>query len=406
MLGIDLPAHPTWENVQAGSEAVWQSLDGRPIESLIDLLLMVDPELQADMQVLSALATAAFIPDIRLWCLAMSRVVKIGIEHGTSEASVHSYGDWGAALGHIFHRFDDADHFTKLACDLVEKHGFIACSAKVHHAKGCIALFTQPISVALDCMKTVIRTGTETGDLTFACLGQLQCVTALLLRNDPLDMVWRESETALRFVCEAKIYSDFTDMIECQRRFIATMQGRTLNFSTFNDAKFDETTYEAQLTGKQMRMICWYWILKLKARFLSGDYPDALAAGDKAQSLLAASAAHIQLLDYFYYFALAMAACYENVSADQQQAWRELLATHVEQLREWAEINPTTFADKHALVSAEIACLERRDSDAMRLYEQAISLARENSFIQNEALAHEIAARFYAERGAESVARA
>jgi formate hydrogenlyase transcriptional activator len=101
-----------------------------------------------------------------------------------------------------------------------------------------------------------------------------------------------------------------------------------------------------------------------------------------------------------------MAGCLENVSADQQQAWRELLATHVEQLREWAEINPTTFADKHALVSAEISRLERRDSDAMRLYEQAINLARENGFIQNEALAHEIAARFYAERGAESVARA
>ena len=98
--------------------------------------------------------------------------------------------------------------------------------------------------------------------------------------------------------------------------------------------------------------------------------------------------------------------CYEKVSADQQQAWHDLLATHVEQLRAWTEINPSTFADKHALVSAEIARLERRDSDAMRLYEQAINLARENGFVQNEALAHELAARFYAERGVETVAQA
>ena len=33
-------------------------------------------------------------------------------------------------------------------------------------------------------------------------------------------------------------------------------------------------------------MICWYWILKLKARFLSGDYAEALAAADKAKALL------------------------------------------------------------------------------------------------------------------------
>ena len=40
----------------------------------------------------------------------------------------------------------------------------------------------------------------------------------------------------------------------------------------------------------------------------------------------------------------------------------------------------------------------------MRLYEQAINSAREHGFVQNEGVAHEVAARFYAERGVESVA--
>ena len=48
LFGIDLPAHPTWEQVQAEYESVWQPLDGRPIESLIDLPLMTDPELRGD----------------------------------------------------------------------------------------------------------------------------------------------------------------------------------------------------------------------------------------------------------------------------------------------------------------------------------------------------------------------
>src|SRR6202007_2653342 len=39
LFGIDLPAHPTWEQVQAEYETVWQTLNGRPIESLIDLPL-------------------------------------------------------------------------------------------------------------------------------------------------------------------------------------------------------------------------------------------------------------------------------------------------------------------------------------------------------------------------------
>ena len=47
LFGIDLPEHPTWEQVHAEYESIWQTLNGRPVESLIDLPLMTDPEMQA-----------------------------------------------------------------------------------------------------------------------------------------------------------------------------------------------------------------------------------------------------------------------------------------------------------------------------------------------------------------------
>ena len=167
-------------------------------------------------------------------------------------------------------------------------------------------------------MRAAFRTAIETGDLTYACYSMDQSVTDLLLRNDPLDAVWRESEMSLDFVRKAR-FRDVADVIVSQQRFIATMQGRTATFSTFSDAQFDEAAFEAQLTGDRMpTMVCFYWILKLKARFLSGDYAEALAAADKAKALLWAAAGHIQLLDYFYYTALTVAALYENASADEQ----------------------------------------------------------------------------------------
>jgi PAS domain S-box-containing protein len=328
------------------------------------------------------------------------------LQHGTSGASSQGYGYWGSMLGPVFHRYRDAHRFAKLACDLVEKHGFIAYRAKVYLAMGAVAVWTQPLATAIDFMRTTVRAAIETGDLTFGCFGMFQSVTGLLLRNDPLDAVWRESELALDFARQAK-YDDSVDIVVSQQRFIATMQGRTATFSTFSDAQFDEATFEAELTGDRMPlMTCWYWILKLKARFLSGDHAEALAAAGKAKALLSATTALIQRLDYFYYTALTVAACYENASAEQQQGWRELLTAHQEQLREWAETYPPTFADKHALVLAEIARLENRDADAMRLYEQAIQSAREHGFVQNEGVAHELAAGFYLGRGSTTAARA
>ena len=87
LFDIDLPAHPSWEQVHAEYETVWQILDGRPVESLIDLPLMTNPDPQAAMQVLKVLGNAAYCTDFHLWCLVSCRMAKVGMQHGICDAS-------------------------------------------------------------------------------------------------------------------------------------------------------------------------------------------------------------------------------------------------------------------------------------------------------------------------------
>src|SRR5262249_58089080 len=98
--------------------------------------------------------------------------------------------------------------------------------------------------------------------------------------------------------------------------------------------------------------------------------------------------------------------CCDSAAADQRQQHVEALAAHHRQLAVWAEHGPENFENRAALVGAEIARLEGRELDAMRLYERAIHSARANGFVHHEALAHELAARFYAARGFETIAQA
>jgi predicted ATPase/signal transduction histidine kinase/CheY-like chemotaxis protein/GAF domain-containing protein/HPt (histidine-containing phosphotransfer) domain-containing protein len=419
LFGIDLPAHPTSEQARAEYETIWQTLDGRPIESLIELPIMTDPELLAAMQVLSDIIPVSLTTDSHLFCLLLCRMVNVSVQHGMSGASANGYAHLGLFLGPTFHCYREGYRFAKLACDLVQKHGFIDCKAKVYLATGVVGLWTEPIEIAIDFTRIAFRSAIETGDLTFACYSLHLSVTSLVLRNDSLEAVWRESQRCLDIVRKAR-FGDMADAIVIQQRFIANMQGRTATFSSFSDADFDEATFEAKLTGERLTaMVCHHWIVKLKARFLSGDYAEALVALGNAKPLLWSAAGQIdggaypeglkgdaiQLLDYFYYAALTVAAFYENASADEHNGWRDLLTAHREQLREWAENYPPTFADKHLLVSAEIARLEGRDLDAMRLYEQAIQSAREHGFVQNEGLAQELASRFYVARSFEKIAQ-
>jgi PAS domain S-box-containing protein len=398
--------HPAREEVQADYEMVWRNLNGQSVESLIDLPLMTDPEMHAAMRVLAALTGSSLYTDINLYHLHFCEMVNLSLRYGISDASTFGYAGFGAILCVPFQRYIEGYRFGKLACDLVEKHGFAAYKAKVYLSMQMAALWTQPIEFGIDLIRAAFRAGSESGDLSFACYSCLHLVTDLLTQGAHLDDAWRESEACLDFVRRGK-YLDAVDGIISQQQLIRNLRGQTTTFSTFGDQTFDERSFESRLTEDRMTsMVSRYWILKVQARFMSGDYLTALAAAEKAREVHWSSEAFFQSLDHHYYAALTVAALYENGSASEQRRWRELLAVHREQLRQWADSYPPTFADKHTLVLAEIARLEGRDAVAMRLYEQAIRSARDNGIVQNEGIAHEVAARFYAARGFETFADA
>jgi len=403
LFGIDISPHPTSTEVQAEYENVSRHLGERRISDLIDLPLASDPEMQAVMGILSVLYAPAIFTDVNLTCLYLSKMVDLTLDYGTTEAAAVGYVWFGVLLGPVFHRYREGYEFCKLACDLVERHAFTAYRAKTYFAMEIGALWTQPVSAALRHLDTTFRAAIETGDLSVACYSRNHVITDMLLRGDPLAAVWQETERALEFDRKSG-FRDVIDVIISQQRFIANMRGLSNDFSSFSGVAFDEAAFEAALTeGRMSTMVCWYWILKMQARFISGDYEAAYAASLNAKQLLWASVGHIQLIDYYYYSALTAAALLnEKASPMRRTALRELLTAHVEQLREWAENGSPTFADKYALVAAEAARVDGRNLQAMQFYDDAVRLAHENHFPQNEGIAGELAGRFCLGLGLES----
>src|SRR5262249_35477542 len=150
------------------------------------------------------------------------------------------------------------------------------------------------------------------------------------------------------------------------------------------------------------------WIRKLQARFFAGDYVSAIDAADKVETWYATSASlslfMLEKEEYYFYAALSRAAWCEPMGPDPYAKHCAALGRHERQLRAWAAICPPNFEDRATLVGAEIARIEGRTLEAMDLYERAIVSARANGFVHNEALAYELAARFYAARGLNEVA--
>jgi PAS domain S-box-containing protein len=405
LFGIRIPPHPNLEQVHVEHERLWQNLGERPIESLVDLPLMADPEMQVVMRMLSELcapAASASFADNNLFYLLVCHMAIASLNYGLTDASVHAYADLALILGPAFNRYHEGYRFAKLARSLFDKYG--PNEAKSYVCMEQVSLWTQPITTAIEFIRLAFRTCINNHDLTYACFCCNHLVTDLLLQGVNLEEVWRESQKGLEFVLKVRLH-DTADVIVSQQRFILNMRGETATFSSFSNAQFEEKKFEAQLTDDRMpHLVCYYWILKLQARFISGDFDVAIDAAQKAKPLLWSAEFLIESVNYYFYSALTIAATYETTGSRMQSAGLEVLKQSLELLGEWSRSCPETFLDKYTLVSAEVARIEHRDLDAMRLYEEAIRTARENGFVQDEGIANELAAQFCFQRGLERFA--
>src|SRR6202166_1190717 len=265
--------------------------------------------------------------------------------------------------------------------------------------------WTKHIQAGRVLVRRAFDTANKIGDLTFAAYSCNNLNTNLLAAGDPLGDVQREAENGLEFARRAR-FGIVIDIITSQLGLIRTLRGGTPEFGSFNDGEVDEQRFEHHLQNDPRLALpeCWYWIRKLQARVYSADYVSAIKAASKAQALLWTSTSFFELAEYHFYGALARAPHYDETSADERSRHLEALSAHHKQLNVWAENCPENFANRAALVAAEIARIEGRDLDAMRFYEEAIRSARANDFVHNEALANELAGRFYAVGGFQKIA--
>ena len=403
-LGIEWSPHPTEEEARREYERIWSTLGDRPIEALVDLPLMSDPPSLATLDVLARLAAPAFYTGPNLGCLVICRMVNLSLERGNADASSYAYASLGAIAGPGFGDYETGYRFGRLGYELVERRGLKRFDARTCMTFGGVVLpWKQPVRAGRELLRRAIEAANQSGDLNYAAYSCTQLNTNLLAAGDPLEQVQGEAERAF---AQKIRFGAAIDQISPQLALVRTLRGLTPTFGCFDDANIDELRIERRFKDNPDLAVveCWYWIRKLQARFFAGDFGAALDAALRAQRLLGASPT-FELAEYHFYGALSRAACFDTATADERQVHLDVLANHQRQLESWADSCPENFGNRAALVGAEIARIEGRALDAEVLYEQAIRSAQANSFVHNEALANELAARFYSTRGLEKVAR-
>ncbi|QIG95956.1 trifunctional serine/threonine-protein kinase/ATP-binding protein/sensor histidine kinase [Bradyrhizobium sp. 6(2017)] len=397
MFEMTFSERPTAEDVREEYHDLQRRIGSRPIENLIDLPLMEDPEIRALSGILVTLGQSSYFVDHHLYGILTCRMIKLSIDFGHSASGILGYGGLGIILGPTFGRFEDGERFARVAVAVTERHDFLAHRPAAYVILQMTTLWTRTIDEALACLDVADKAAAETGEVVYASLSAEHRITNQLARGDRLDLIWPESINALTFV-RKKGYAHIIDILLAIQCYIATLRGDTSNDNLICD--------EATLLRTGIPVVqCFYWILQLQLRYLMGDPVAALEAAENAKPSLWSARCHIQAGTFQFYHALALLAVVRSAPTSEPNPLRESLKESFATLQTLADTAPHTYAHKRDLAVAEFAGLEGRDSEAMRLYEQAVRSALEKGFIQEAALGAELAANFFAGRGLERIAQ-
>ena len=404
-LGVNLPERPTQADARRAYDGIWTRLDARAIEDLIHLPLMSDPDSLAALDLLIRVAVPGHFVSFDLFVVAVCAAVNLGLERGHSDASCIAYVQLGTLAGPYFGQFEAGYRFGRLGCELVERPGLQRFQARTFETFGFLVPWTQHVRKGREFLFRGFDLASRSGEISYAGYACGQLNTNYLMAGDPLIEAQEQTEHGLAFVRKVG-FGTLEAWILGQLGLIRSLRGLTARFGSFDDAVFRESDFERDLAGNAALALpeCWYYIRKLQARFLAGEYMDALQAASRAQPMLWNIKSLLEVVEYHFYNALCHAAVHESASCENRKYHCARLTEHLEKLDMWALHGPENFANRAALVAAELARIEGRELDAERLYERSIDSARASDLVHNEALAKELAGRFYLARGFDRIA--
>ena len=388
-----------------------------PVESLLDLPLMTDPAHRATMDVLTALSSPTLFGGEALRQLVICRMAALCLEHGNNDGAPLAYVLLGSIQGMFFGDYQGGLRLARIGLELVERPGFERFRARVYSVFGVhVSNWTQPLHVARAYLRRAFDAAQASGDVSFAAFSCIDLITNLLAAGTPLSEVAREAEKN-REIAKGLGFSIIRRGIAEQLAVIRMLRGHVSADRSFADAVIEADEHED--AGSPLRARASRGAPDLRHRYAhaiaairelqAGTFMQRLRRGARggcarSAALDGADAIRAGRLSVLRGAQLTPPSATRRPAtsgAGISKRRRRIMSGSRPGRSNCAE----TFENRAALVGAEIARLEGRELDAERLYEQAIRSAREQGFVQNEGLAYELAARFYARRGFPQIAQ-
>src|SRR5436190_1833792 len=404
VLGVEIPAAPTRDDVQRELEAVHAALGDRSIESLIDAPEIDDPAARIAVRLIMEVFAASFLSGAgEIFPFLILRNVTLSLRYGNSPEAAFAYAAFGMLLCGSLDAPAAGERWGRLAVAMNEKLDDLPLRSRIIYVYAMfISHWNHHWSSMTPWFLRGIEAGYQSGDMLYLAYSAQDCI----LWDPTIDLATQSRETrkylAIVKDCE---YQDSYDSGTLSLRMQLNFQGLTDGEYSMNDASFDEERCLAGMRQRQfMTGVANYHIYKAEIHLLFGDFAGALPHVEVMDRMIASAMSLPQLVRYRIVAFLVRAALLERLPVDERVSERARLGAHLAQMAAWSPNCPENFEHLRLTMEGELARLDDRATEALAFYEQAIAAAHASGFRRDEAVANELAARLLTTLGAPRAA--
>jgi predicted ATPase/signal transduction histidine kinase len=389
LFGFVLPSSGASEEARAEIAAVRSNLRGRAIDELVDAPLMQGPDELASVRLLANLIAPIYLGKPELFPFVTSRIVNLSLLHGNTVYSPFGYATY-SIVAWVDGDYTSSWAFGRLALDLTRRFDDPAQECvTVGVVAAVVNTWRKPLRSSVTLLRHATAKAFECGNFQFANYWSMYAALFLFQQGVEFSQLLSEIERAL--VTAAKTHAPTgTQFLHLLRHTIRRLQGSELD--------------DEPLIAEDGFVISQSEILRLQRLYLFRDFPRAVEMASVIDKHTVSVPANPMLANDNFYASLTFAAACDGATLATREAHLARIANNQRRLAAWAITCPENFQHKHVLVSAEVARLEGRFVEAGTLYDEAIDAASKEGVLCDEALAKELAGRFYHAQGRKWIA--
>lgn len=405
-LGIEFPEQPGPEDFQTELAKTQEMIGSREIATLIDLPLMTDSTALAVVRLLEKLSIAFYIAVPALYPLSVFKRIRLAIEYGNTPEIVPFYGAYGYFLSSKLNHIEAGYEFGQLSLALLDKLQASAQKPATWTIVYTNLFYKKPLRESLEPLREASFSGLEVGDLHFAATDAWWVSVHSYFAGEDLTVLEKQLSAYDLFI--SGIHQDFMLIYnQMLHQVVLNLTGGLEHSVGLQGALYNEkqSLPRHQKAGDRF-IICVLHIHNAILACLFQDNDRAWHDISQAWDFQDALPSNYFVPILHFYDSLIRLAMYPNQTKDVQDNSLKKITANQKKLQFWAHHAPMNFQHKWELVEAERCRLAGEFLAAQDHYDAAIEGAKLNKFIQEEALACELAGRFYLLRNKNMIARA